>query len=130
MSADVEQEVARRGDGRMPRAYKLAERVQPGRTRLPEEAIPQSAPETGDAGQLTFRDAEADRSLQPTDIREKRANLFLAPGVNRDDEKERSLGERRHHGLRFRSFHDISLRPATHCGRAASCCHADASPRQ
>ena len=101
MSTDVKEEVARRRHGRVPRAGNLAEGMETRWTRPPEEAIPKSAAETGDAGELTLRDAKTDRPFQRADIGEQRPHLLLAAGFHAEDEEDRGLGQRRQNGLWF-----------------------------
>ena len=62
---EVEQQVARRGDGGVPGADDLPERVQLGRPRAAEQPVPQSRTDPDDAAQLAVRDPEADRPPEP-----------------------------------------------------------------
>src|SRR5216683_2547680 len=57
---DVEQEVARGGDGVARSRSDLAKRMQFGRPRLPEESIPSLGPERHDAGKIFGRLAKPD----------------------------------------------------------------------
>lgn len=59
----------------------------------------------GDAAQPSLGNPEADRTLEPADIREQIADLVLGIRSHGQDEEDRSLGGRRQNDLRFSSGH-------------------------
>ena len=107
---DMKEQVAGRGDGRVPGADDLAKRVQPGRARPSEEPIPQLRADAGDAGETGLGVAEADRAIEPGDVGQQVAHDLLAAAADVDDHEDgrrRELGQDRL-GL-DRLGHPISL---------------------
>ena len=109
MGADVEEQVAGCRDGGVPGAGELGERMQAGRARPAEEAVPELGADADHARQRGLGDAEADRSPQPADVRQHVADLVLGAGVHGEDEEDRRLGERRQNGLGLDCRHRVSL---------------------
>jgi hypothetical protein len=99
--ANVKQQVARSRHGRVPRAGDLGERMQPGRARSPDQAIPQLRPEADDAAEAAVGDAKGDRADQPADVAEQVAHLLLGTLVDAEHQEDRGLGGRHQNGLRL-----------------------------
>jgi hypothetical protein len=95
VGANVKEQIARGHHGGVARACEFGQRVKPGRPGLAEKTVPEPRAKAHNAAQLALRDAKADRSPQTADIRQHAANLVLASGINRQDEEDRRLGERR-----------------------------------
>ena len=68
LGADVKQDVARRGDRVARSGAEFPERVQLGRARLAEQAVPNRRSEPDDAGQSAFEVAKADGAQQRREI--------------------------------------------------------------
>ena len=83
----------------------ILERMQSRRSRVTEQAIPNRSSDADHAGQLTFREAEPDRSLQPADIGKKISDCADASVLDLKREKDRRLGNRGEDRLGFRCRH-------------------------
>ena len=93
--ADVEEEVAGgRGRG-VHRAAQFLERMEFGRQRRVEEALPEGRPDADHAAEPGVRRAEADRAAQAAEVRQQVEDLFLAARVDADRQEDRRVGERR-----------------------------------
>ena len=64
-------------------ARELGERMQPGRPRRAEQAVPQLGADADHAAQLALGDPKADRSLEAADIREQIADRVLGARIDR-----------------------------------------------
>ena len=98
---DMEQQVPGRGHGVVPSPGELAERVQLGRARAGEQAVPGLRADRGDADQVVAGDAEADRPPQARPVGQQVPAGRLAAGVDGQDQEDRARGERGQHRLRL-----------------------------
>ena len=101
MGADVEEQVPRRRGGPVPVAGELPKRMELGRPRLVEDAIPGPSADADHAAQLSLGEPEADRPLQPGDLREQIRNSVLLSLLQDHGEEDRRFGDRRKEGLRL-----------------------------
>ena len=102
LGADVEQQVARRGDGMARSGADLPERMQLRRPRRPKEPVPRVGPEPHDAGESAFEVAKFHRAQQRGEVAAERAHgvAIFGARVDRHDQKDRGAGERRGDRLR------------------------------
>ena len=98
---DVEEQVTRRGGGMVHGAGERAERVQLGRARAGEQAIPGARGDAGDAGHRRARGAEADRPPHGGPVAEQVPDDGFPAGLDRQHQEDRGVGERGHHRLRL-----------------------------
>ena len=99
---DVHQQVAGRGHGQVPGPGELAERVQLGRARTGEQAVPRVRAHTHHAGKVIPRGAETDRPLQPGPVGKQVPAGRLPALIDGEHQEDRRVGERTEHRLRNR----------------------------
>src|SRR5262245_57661747 len=90
LGADVEEQVAASGNRVARAGSELAERMQLGRTRRSEEAVPGAGTEAEDAGEGAFEVAKSDGAKERGEIRAERENTTatLVGGIHRDDKED------------------------------------------
>ncbi len=100
--SNVEENVARRGDGMAFPGANLPKRMKLGGTRRSEELVPGIRPESGDARKARLYVAKLDRANQPGEIRAKGAQLRVGVLVLADahHQKDRRPRKRTDHRLR------------------------------
>ena len=128
---DVEQQVARGGHGPVPIAVERPERVQLGRPRPGEEAVPRLRPHPRHDGQPAFERTEGDRPGQSRQVGEEVRDHGLATLVDRQDEDDGARRQRGEHGLGDRLLHHGLgvLRHARHQSSSDSPVLTPISPR-
>ena len=84
----------------------LEERVQPGRRGSPNSRSHRSEPIPTTQVSSASGTRKPTERLQPADVGQQIADDPLAAGLDRDDEEDRGLGQRREDGLWLRSIHD------------------------
>ncbi len=103
VGANVQQDVARRGDGHALALAEFAERVQFGGTRLAEQRVPCVGRKADHAREVAGGHAFADGAHEIADVRAPGAHGGAAGGIlvdGQDDEK-RAAGDGAGDGLRF-----------------------------
>ncbi len=100
--ADMKEQVTGGRHSRMPAPADLSERMKLGRALATEHAVPQLGPYPRHAAELALRDPKAHRSPQSTDIREQIPYHLLSLRMDRQDQEDRRLGQRRQNGLGIR----------------------------
>jgi hypothetical protein len=87
----MEEEVARRGHRVVRSAHDFAERVQMGRSRLPEQPVPRIGAKPYDAGQLAFQVTESNRAQEGGEVSAERTDGAgsLDSWIHRENQEDR-----------------------------------------
>ena len=101
LGADVEQQVARRGNRMARSGANLAERMQFRRPRRPKEPVPRVGSKPHDAGEAPFQVAKFHRAQQRGEISAERAQggAIFGARIKRRDQEDRGASERRRYCL-------------------------------
>ena len=101
LGADMEQQVAGRRDRVARSGPELAERVQFGRARVPEQPVPGVGPDPHHAGEAGFEIAKFNRANQARKVGAERPHgrAIVRARVYRHDQEDRGAGERRRYRL-------------------------------
>ena len=102
LRADVEQQVARRGNRVARSGANLPERMQLRRPRRSKEPVPRVGPKAHDAGEAPFKVAKFHRAQQRGEVSAERPHgrSIVGARVYCRDQEDRGAGERRGYRLR------------------------------